>query len=98
MSQGVPGVPPPKLLLDALATASADPASCGYVPNAGEPAFRRAVVREMKIAYGADADITEDDISITAGCNLSFVAAIMTVAGKGDEVIIPVPWCAYPPN
>lgn len=92
MSQGVPGVPPPKTLLDALAVASSDPVSCGYVPNAGEPALRRAMVTQMKEVYGKDADVCEEDISITAGCNLAFVAAIATVAGKGDEVIIPVPW------
>lgn len=93
MSQGVPGIPPPKELLTAIGSASEDPASCGYVPNAGEPALRRAVVDEMREVYGADADVREEDVSITAGCNLAFVAAIMTVAGKGDEVILPVPWC-----
>ena len=93
MSQGVPGVPPPKSLLDALAAASSDPTSCGYVPNAGEPVLRRAVVEEIKYVYGEDADVREEDVSITAGCNLAFVAAITTVAGAGDEVILPVPWC-----
>ncbi len=92
MSQGVPGIPPPPSLLDALAAASSDPSSCGYVPNAGEPSLRDAVVGEMTAAYGPDADVTRDDVSITAGCNLAFAAAAMTVAGKGDEVILPVPW------
>ena len=92
MSQGVPGIPPPKALLDALAQAGADPGSCGYVPNAGEPTLRRAIVEEMKESYGHEADLTEEDISITAGCNLAFVSAITTVAAHGDEVILPVPW------
>lgn len=92
MSQGVHAIPPPKVLLDALVVTSADPLSCGYVPNAGEPVLRRAVAEEMKETYGKDADVTEEDVSITAGCNLAFVAAIATVAGKGDEVILPVPW------
>lgn len=83
------------MLLDALATASADPASCGYVPNAGEPMLRDAVVEQMKVVYGPESDITRDDVSITAGCNLAFAAAAMTVAGKGDEVILPVPWSVY---
>lgn len=92
MSQGVPGIPPPKALLDALADSSSDPASCGYVPNAGEPALREAVVKEMKEIYGSEVDVNKDDLSITAGCNLAFMAAIMTVASEGDEVILPVPW------
>lgn len=92
MSQGVPGIPPPKSVLDALAWASSDPESCGYVPNAGEPALRDAVANEMKLVYGRDADVTQDDVFITAGCNLAFTSAIMAVAQKGDEVILPVPW------
>lgn len=92
MSQGVPGIPPPKSLLTALAEASSDPNSCGYVPNAGEPSLRDAVVEEMQISYGPEADVSREDVSITAGCNLAFAAAVMTVASKGDEIIIPVPW------
>ncbi len=94
MSQGVPGVPPPRLLLDALAKASSAPSSCGYLPNAGEPALRQAMVEEMKVRYGADADITPDDIAITAGCNMAFAAAAMALADAGDEVVLPVPWWA----
>lgn len=94
MSQGVPGIPPPKSLLDALAVAASDPDSCGYVPNAGEPALRKAVASEMKKVYGEGTDVTAEDVFITAGCNLAFTAAVMTVAEKGDEVILPVPWCA----
>lgn len=92
MSQGVPGIPPPKTLLDALAAASSDPSTCGYVPNAGEPALRDAVVGEMKRIYGPETDVTTEDVSVTAGCNLAFAAAAMTVASTGDEVILPVPW------
>ena len=92
MSQGVPGVPPPPLLLDALAKAAAAPTSCGYLPNAGEPALRKAVVEEMKVRYGADADVTPEDVAITAGCNMAFVAVATALADAGDEIILPVPW------
>jgi len=37
-------------------------------------------------------DITSSDVAITSGCNLAFVATIMTIASAGDEVILPVPW------
>ena len=92
MSQGVPGVPPPQVFLDALGKAASSPGSCGYLPNTGEPALREAMVQEMKVRYGDNADITRDDIAITAGCNLAFVAAAATLVDSGDEVIIPVPW------
>ncbi|KAI0693615.1 PLP-dependent transferase [Cerioporus squamosus] len=68
------------------------PTSCGYLPNAGEPALRKAMVEEMKVRYGADADVTPDDIAITAGCNMAFVAVATALADAGDEVILPVPW------
>ena len=92
MSQGVPGTPPPKLLLDAMGAAAASPQVCGYVPLAGELALRTAVTQEMKHAYGKDVDVVPEDIFITAGCNLAFVTAIIVLADAGDEVILPVPW------
>lgn len=92
MSQGVPGVPPPSLFLSALGKTSSSPSSCGYVPNVGEPSLRKAITEEMKIPYGEDIDVNENDIAITAGCNLAFAATLMTIAEKGDEVILPVPW------
>lgn len=92
MSQGVPGIPPPKEVLDALAVASSDPTSCGYLPNEGDPALRQAAVEEMKHRYGQDADVTADDIVITAGCNLAFVSIAMALADAGDEMILPLPW------
>ncbi|PCH37679.1 PLP-dependent transferase [Wolfiporia cocos MD-104 SS10] len=92
MSQGVPGVPPPKNVLDALGAAASDPTTCGYVPNAGELPLRRAIMEEMKHQYGSEADLTPEDIAVTAGCNLAFVAVAMTLAGPGDEMILPIPW------
>ena len=92
MSQGVPGVPPPPVFLEALGKAASSPGSCGYLPNVGEPALRAAIAQEMKVRYGRDADITQDDIAITAGCNLAFVAVAATLVDAGDEVIIPVLW------
>jgi aspartate/methionine/tyrosine aminotransferase len=91
MSQGVPGVPPPESLRSAIAKESASPDSFGYCRWDGEPALRGAVADEMRTVYGAS-DINDDDIALTAGCNLAFVAAAMSLASSGDEVILPVPW------
>lgn len=92
MSQGVPGTPPPPLLLDALGKAASDPKSCGYCPATGELATKEALAKEMKVVYGHNSDIVPEDIAITAGCNMAFTTAIMAIASSGDEVIIPVPW------
>ncbi|KAF8199285.1 pyridoxal phosphate-dependent transferase [Mycena galopus ATCC 62051] len=92
MSQGVPGVPPQPALQHALALASSSLSSFGYCPSEGELVLRQAMADEMRIVYGETTQITPDDISLTSGCNLAFVATIMTLADAGDEVILPVPW------
>ncbi|KAF8991251.1 pyridoxal phosphate-dependent transferase, partial [Cyathus striatus] len=95
MSQGVPGVPPPISLQSALGKAASSPQSFGYVRWDGEPALRAALVEEMKGVYGRNGqgvDVNADDVALTAGCNLAFVASVMCVAQAGDEVILPVPW------
>lgn len=92
MSQGVPGIPPPPRVLDALGKAASDPRSCGYGPVAGEPLLRTALAQEMKFVYGKDCDLTSEDVALTAGCNMAFTAAVMAVADAGNEIILPVPW------
>ncbi|PPQ74953.1 hypothetical protein CVT26_011665 [Gymnopilus dilepis] len=100
MSQGVPGLPPPEHVQTTLGAAASSPASFGYVRWDGEPTLREALIREMKGVYGRnlgksvgpEVDVRPDDVALTAGCNLAFVAAIMTLADAGDEVILPVPW------
>jgi len=54
--------------------------------------MRKALVEEMKCVYGIDANLSVDDVALTAGCNLAFVAAVMALADAGDEVVLPVPW------
>ena len=54
--------------------------------------MRSSLAQEMRAVYGDDADVTPDDIIMTAGCNMAFVAAVMALADPGDQVILPVPW------
>lgn len=92
MSQGVPGVPPPESVQSALGQAASSPTSFGYTRWDGEVDLRQALVGEMKVVYGSDSNINVDDVALTSGCNLAFVATTMSVADAGDEVILPVPW------
>lgn len=94
MSQGVPGIPPPPSLLESLGKSAASPRTCGYCPMTGEPMLKASLVQEMKSVYGNESDLSPDDVALTAGCNMAFVAAVMSVADAGDEVILPVPWYA----
>ncbi|KAG5644095.1 hypothetical protein DXG03_009114 [Asterophora parasitica] len=89
MSQGVPGTPPAQVLQDAIGDAASSAASFGYAPGDGEPLMKKALAEEMKVIYGSGADVTPDDIALTTGSNMAFMATIMTLAGTGDEVILP---------
>ena len=92
MSQGVPGIPPPKDVQTTLGEAASSPSSFGYSRWDGDLDLRQALVGEMKVVYGEGSDINIDDVALTSGCNLAFVAVAMAIADPGDEVILPVPW------
>jgi aspartate/methionine/tyrosine aminotransferase len=90
MTQAVPGYPPHADLLARLAAAAGDAKSAGYGPIEGEAALREALAADMARAYRAR--IGAGDIAITAGGNLAFTLAMMTLAGAGDAVMLPAPW------
>ncbi|KAG8892833.1 hypothetical protein FRB99_002418, partial [Tulasnella sp. 403] len=92
LCQGAPGNPPNEALTKSLAEVASHPSSAGYSPILGIPALRRTLAEEMKIVYGPEIDVGEEDIAITAGCNLAFYAVITALAEPGDEVILPDPW------
>ena len=48
------------------------------------------MAEEWSRAY--QGEVGAQNVAITQGCNQAFCAAIATLAGAGDEVIIPVPW------
>lgn len=54
--------------------------------------MRRLLAKEMEFVYGEGSRIAEDDIAVTAGCNLAFIATVMSLADAGDELILPTPW------
>ncbi|KAK0495054.1 PLP-dependent transferase [Armillaria luteobubalina] len=94
LSQGVPGTAPEQILQDAIMASSASDA-WGYCIAEGECVLREGVAGEMRRIYregSVDADVNAEDVAITAGCNMAFVAAVMALADNGDEVILPIPW------
>ncbi|GAA5978985.1 hypothetical protein JCM10908_002760 [Rhodotorula pacifica] len=95
LSQGVPGAPPPQIMLDKLADATRDPATTGYGPLAGNLSLREAVARQANGLYAVHTEerrIRAENVAITAGCNLAFYASMLALAEPGDEVILPSPW------
>lgn len=91
VSQAAPVEPPPEPLRAAIAQASLDrPEAHLYGPVLGNPDLRAALAAEFGSAYGGH--VAPEQVAITQGCNQAFCATIATLAGAGDEVILPTPW------
>jgi aspartate/methionine/tyrosine aminotransferase len=91
VSQAAPVESPPLGLRQALADAALnDPAAHLYGPVLGLPALRAEIAAQWSHAYGGT--ITPSQVAITQGCNQAFTAVMSTLAGPGDEVILPTPW------
>lgn len=90
LSQAAPGAPPPVELLKRLAAAAGRPDVARYGAILGDAPLRAAYAADLAQIYGCDAG--PDDVAITAGCNLAFLAATLAVAGPGRSVILPAPW------
>ena len=90
-SQAAPVEPPPLPLREAMAAMVLDrPEAHLYGPVLGLPDLRAAIARDWSSAYrGA---VAPEQVAVTAGCNEAFAAAMATLAGPGDEVLLATPW------
>ena len=90
LSQAVPGYPPHPDMLAWLAESAGSRAYAGYGPIEGETELRTAYATEQQAIYGAN--VTVDNIHITAGCNQAFMATVSAIAGSGDAVALTDPF------
>lgn len=91
LSQAAPVDPPPEALRAAMAEALLrQDASHLYGPVLGLPELRRELAAQWSDAY--DGTIGAEQVAVTAGCNQAFCAAVATLAGAGDAVILPTPY------
>ncbi|MEM9708797.1 MAG: aminotransferase [Pseudomonadota bacterium] len=91
LSQAAPTDPPPEPLRQAMAEmVLGDPSVHLYGPVLGLPDLRDALAAHYSDQYQTPVGPTQ--LAITAGCNEAFAAAIASLAGPGDEVLLPVPW------
>ena len=91
VSQAAPVDPPPEGLRQAIAEAALHrPEAHLYGPVLGNGDLREAVAAQFSAAYGGA--LTGGHVAITQGCNQAFCAAMATLAGQGDQVIVPTPW------
>lgn len=91
VSQAAPVESPPLGLRQALAEAAlSEGAAHLYGPVLGLPELREEIAAQWSEAYGGA--ISAAQVAITQGCNQAFTAVMSTLAGAGDEVILPTPW------
>ncbi len=91
VSQAAPVAPPPEGLRQALAEAVLhEDAAHLYGPVLGLPELREEIAAQWRAGYGGT--VESGQVAVTSGCNQAFTAALATLAGAGDEVILPVPW------
>ncbi len=88
--QAVPGYAPHPDLLRHAALAAQDPAHAKYGLIPGDIGLREAYAADLSRTYGGV--VGPDQVAITAGCNQAFFLAMLTFAGPGDNVLLPVPW------
>ncbi|MEO8244737.1 MAG: aminotransferase [bacterium] len=91
VSQAAPVEIPPLGLRQALADAALNtPEAHLYGPVLGLPALRAEIASQWSQSYGGQ--INPLQVAITQGCNQAFCAVMATLAGAGDDVILPTPW------
>ncbi len=91
VSQAAPLDVPPLPLRQAMADIAINtPEAHLYGPVLGLPTLRAEVAQQWSTAYGGT--IHETQVAVTSGCNQAFAAAISTLAGTNDDVILPTPW------
>lgn len=89
--QAAPADPPPEALRRVIAEAALhDPAAHHYGQVLGQEALREALAANISATYGGR--VGADQVCITSGANHAFCATLATLAGPGDEVLLPTPW------
>lgn len=90
---GDPDVPTPKAICDAAYNAAIN-GKTHYAPNAGLPALREAIAKQVSKESGMD--YTANNVAVTIGATEAVYLSFMACINPGDEVIILAPyWVQY---
>ena len=95
LGQGVVHYGPPQAAVDAIreALAPGDGGRLlhGYGDAAGHAPLVEAIARKLKTENGIDV-AQGSRIMVTAGANMAFMHAVLSITSIGDEVILPTPF------
>ena len=91
VSQAAPVDPPPAPLRAEMARlVEEDPGAHLYGPVLGLPDLRAEIAARWSEIYAGAVEPSQ--VAITSGCNQAFTTAMATLAGPGDNAVLPVPW------
>lgn len=90
LCQAVPSYPPAEALRAHLAERVQLFETAQYTAIAGITPLREALAEHMAGVYGGE--IGAGNVLVTAGCNQAYSLALMALARRGDEVILPLPY------
>lgn len=89
LTQAIPSYPPPEGVKQALSETCLQNTPYYYTEDQGLLELRQVIAGNMP---GKTNSVSADNILITAGANMAFLSAIMTLLEPGDEVILPSPF------
>ena len=90
LCQAVPSYAPAEALQAEIARLATEPGTHLYTDINGIPELREALARHMAADY--QSAVASENVMITSGCNQAFCAAIMALAQRGDNVVLPAPY------
>jgi len=90
LCQAVPSYPPAEAMQREIARLSQLPHTGLYTEILGLPGLRAELAAQFSASYGAT--LTPQHFAITAGCNQAYCVALMALAGRGDNAILPSPY------
>jgi N-succinyldiaminopimelate aminotransferase len=90
LGQGFPDTDGPQHLLEAAATAIRTGHN-QYPPGPGIPELRAAVAEHQRSSYGIELD-PDAEVLVTTGATEAIAAAVLALAGTGDEVVMFEPY------
>ena len=85
---GSPDIPVAPSIIDALSEAAKNPATHGYPPFRGVPAYLTAIQRYMDARFGVSIEPATEALALS-GAKEGLAQVIMSVATAGDVVLVP---------
>jgi aspartate/methionine/tyrosine aminotransferase len=91
LGQGVVHYGPPSAVAEAVARALTEPATHEYNDGAGIPLLVNAIRHKLTVENHIEVS-RGSRIMVTAGANMAFMHAVLSITTPGDEVILPTPF------